>query len=154
VRIKVITIIYIIMNNQSTIFPKKRKANCKKLICPFTGREIDTRGVPAYLRNKYGIRWERDFLTNSELVLKKSKQKEIEDKLAKFRYWIWVFSQIDDKFKTMIIRMDKELKDYVEKMWEMLNHEEAKDCKKARDLFSKFRSYLKTKPDLFYIIDI
>lgn len=141
------------MNNQLTIYPQRRKANCKKWRCPFTGKEINTRGVPAYLRNKYGLPWDKKFLSKPEIVLKKYKQKSIENKLARLRYFIWLFSRIDDKFKTMVLRMDKEMKDYSEEKWQFLKQQDPKEFKIIRDMYFKFRFYLNTKPDLFDIVD-
>lgn len=63
------------MNNQLNIYPEKRKTNCKKWICPFTGKEINTRGVPAYLRNKYNIqKWKKEYLTHPELLRRRKEE--------------------------------------------------------------------------------
>ncbi|HUX58943.1 MAG TPA: hypothetical protein VMV77_18370 [Bacteroidales bacterium] len=52
-----------------TIFNEyKRKPNFKKWVCPFDGKAINSRGAPAYLRNKYNVPWNKEFLNNPHLL--------------------------------------------------------------------------------------
>jgi hypothetical protein len=46
-----------------------RKSNLKNWICPIDGKTINSRGAPAYLRNKYNIPWNQKFLKEPSLLL-------------------------------------------------------------------------------------
>ena len=49
-----------------------RKPNLKKWICPLDGVPVNTRGAPSYLRNKYHLPWNEEYLTNPDLLCKES----------------------------------------------------------------------------------
>lgn len=49
-----------------------RRPNNKKWICPIDGKVINSRGAPAYLRNKYNISCNKRFLRYPELLCEKA----------------------------------------------------------------------------------
>ncbi len=71
---------------------KIRKPNKNIWVCPFTGKEINSRGVPAYLRNKYKLRWKQEYLTNPGLL---RKRKEPYTRLPVYRNAKEIFADIE-----------------------------------------------------------
>lgn len=52
----------------TTLYEYSRKPNYKKWICPIDGKVINSRGAPAYLRNKYNIPWDQKYLEKPGLL--------------------------------------------------------------------------------------
>ena len=59
-----------------------RKPNYKKWSCPIDGKEVNSRGAPAYVRNKFNIPWNKDFLANPKLLV------DIKDFRLKDEYYL------------------------------------------------------------------
>jgi len=83
----------------TTAAENKRKPNFKKWTCPLDGKILNSRGAPAYLRNKYKISWDKKFLRDAELLREKMIYHENNSLYANI---IQLFSDIDFN--------DKELK--------------------------------------------
>jgi hypothetical protein len=56
----------------TTLNETKRRPNLKKWICPIDGKVMNSRGAPAYLRNKFNIQWNKKFLRSPDLICKNS----------------------------------------------------------------------------------
>jgi len=52
----------------ATFYEYSRKPNYKKWVCPLDGRILNSRGAPSYLRNKYHVPWDKEYLLNPHLL--------------------------------------------------------------------------------------
>jgi hypothetical protein len=94
----------------TTLIENTRKPNLKKWICPIDGKAINSRGAPAYLRNKYKISWDKKFLRNAELLREKMIYHENNQLYVSI---IQLFSDIDSN--------DKELKNLtIEEIYKLI----------------------------------
>ena len=80
-----------------TGYNKQRKPNLKKWSSPFEDKEINSSGVPAYVRNKLKLPWKPEYMTDRELLLKDFKKKAYYDSILlnmkKFGKAIILFSK-------------------------------------------------------------
>jgi len=64
---------------------KMRKLNNNKWCCPLDGKIMNSRGAPAYLRNRYQIPWNKEYLINPHLLCKKEDWRSKEKLYIKIR---------------------------------------------------------------------
>ncbi len=73
------------MNTQETYFVRKRKPNFKKWQCPIFGTICNTRGVPSYIRNKFGLKCNPKYWDDKNKLIKDYNQKIANEKLIKIK---------------------------------------------------------------------